>query len=323
MKVLVSKIKIDEKNRLRATGQGDVVDLALSMKEIGQIQPVVINEYYKLIAGERRLQAAKDLEWTHIDATQVKGLNPLQELDIELHENWRRKNFTEYEIGQALLKREELYKLVYPETTPEHKHELQARDSDGHFSEKLPSGQISAHTAVTTEVAPTVETKNSGANKEPKKAFAKSAAEVLGVSETTIKTKLQVAKAVKAKELSEEEVKEFKEGTRSFSAVLGRIREKGKQEATRKKSFADIRAEQKKLGLESALKAMEDEGINDIVDAVNGVREKENITPVILCVDCKKSLPVNCPSCDHKYLLCDRDWFEHELDEEACKRYDR
>ena len=323
MKVLVSKIKIDEKNRLRATRKGDVDDLVESMKELGQIVPIVINEYYKLIAGERRLQASKELEWTHIDATQVKGLTRLQEFDIELHENWRRKNFTEYEIGQALLKREELYKTAYPETTPEHKHEQQSRDEHGHFGEKLPPEQITISSADTAESAPTVGTENSGGKIEPKKAFAKSAAEVLGVSETTVRTKLQVAKAVKAKKLSEEEVKEFKDGTRSFSAVLGRIREKGKQEATRKKSFADIRAEQKKLGLESALKAMEDEGINDIVDAVNGVREEENITPILLCIDCKKALPVNCPDCNHKYILCDRDWFEHKLDEEACKRYER
>jgi len=315
MKVLVNKVKVDKENRLRASAKGEVTDLVDSMKEIGQIQPIVINEYYKLLAGERRLQAAKELEWTHIEAVQMKGLSKLQEFDIELHENWKRKNFTDYELSLALLRRKEIYDSMHPEATPEGKHVKQARESDGKFGESLTK-------TVVPESGLTAESEISENKIDPSKAFSKSTAEVLGMSKATIYDKLQVVKAVEAEEVKGPEVDAWKEGKRSFSAVLGRIREKGKQEATREKSYMELREEQKKLGLESALKAMEEEGIDDVVEAVNGVREEEHIEPVKLCVDCSKALPVDCPSCDHKYILCDRDWAAHELDEEACKRYE-
>ena len=315
MKVLVNKVKIDEKNRLRASAKGSVDDLAESMKEIGQIQDIVINEYYKLLAGERRLQAAKELGWTHIEAKQLKGLTPLQEFDIELHENWKRKNFTDYELSVALLKRKEIYDRMHPEATVEGRHLKRERKEDGTLGDSLAkSNEPESGLLVEPEISET--------KVEPAKAFAESTAEVLGLSRKTVYDKIEAAKAVEIEQVKGPEVDAWKEGKRSFSAVLGRIREKGKQEETREKSYMELREEQKKLGLENALKAIREAGIDDIIEAVNGVREEAEEEPVKLCVDCKKALPIGCPSCDHKYILCDRDWGEHELDEEACKRYE-
>jgi len=307
MKILVSKVKVDEKNRLRASSGEDVDDLANSMKDLGQLVPIIINEYYKLVAGYRRLKASKQLKWKHIEAVQMRDLTPLAEFDVELHENWKRKNFTDKELGDALLRRKEIFDNQHPELTAEGKHILQERTSDGKFTTK-PKSVL------------TVGDKISGV--KPHESFTKSTAEVLGVSESTVKAKLQVAKAIKEKKVSQEVVKDFEEGKTKFSKVLEIVREKGRKAKVKQKSLTQIRKEQKKKGLENAKKAMVDEELDDIVDAINNVRQEEKIEPIKLCIDCKKALPVACPNCEDKFILCDNDWSEHKLDEQGCKKYE-
>lgn len=310
MQVLIAKVKIDEKNRLRSTKGINVDDLAKSMKELGQIVPIVINEYYKLVAGYRRLQAAKQLKWKHIEAVQMKNLTKLAEFDVELHENWKRKNFTEFELGEALLKRKEIYETAHPEVSAKGKHVRQARTPEGKFAEK------------TVETKPVTTVDNKIPEIKPVERFSKSTAEILGVSESRLREKIAVAKAIQEKRVPKQVVKDYEEGKTSFTKVLQIIREKGKKAKTKQKSYAEIREQQKKTGLENAKKAMAEEEIDAVVEAINGVRKEEEIEPIQLCIKCKKALPMTCPDCQHQYILCDRDWNDHQLDEEACKKYE-
>src|SRR5258706_16376445 len=71
---------------------GDIESLAASMaSEVGLLQPVVVRPDGRLIAGERRLHAAKLLGWTEIPVNVV-------DLDAvvkgEFAENTERKDFT-------------------------------------------------------------------------------------------------------------------------------------------------------------------------------------------------------------------------------------
>ena len=50
---------------------GDIASLAASMAELGLLQPIVIRPDGRLIAGERRLRAAKLLGWTAFPVTVV------------------------------------------------------------------------------------------------------------------------------------------------------------------------------------------------------------------------------------------------------------
>ena len=311
MKILIGKVKVDEKNRLRATSGEDVGDLANSMKELGQLVPIIINEYYKLVAGYRRIKAAKQLKWKHIEAVQMKNLTPLAEFDVELHENWKRKNFTDFELGEALIKRKKLYETAHPETVK--------------GSEIVPGVQDfqKKETRMKLPVADSAMRQSDKISKiKPAERFTKSTAEILGVSETTIKGKLQVAKAIKEKKISEEVGKDYAEGKTSFSKILEVVREKGRKAKAKQKSLTQIRKEQKKKGLENAKKAMVEEELDDVVDAINEVRQEEEIEPVKLCLDCKKALPVACPNCEDKFILCDKDWSEHKLDKQGCNKYE-
>jgi len=88
-------------NRVREE-YGDIEALAASLKVSGQHVPIIVDEKYYLLAGGRRLQAAKLLGWTTIDARVISDLSPLQKLDIEVQENLMRKDFTEAEINKSI-----------------------------------------------------------------------------------------------------------------------------------------------------------------------------------------------------------------------------
>jgi ParB/RepB/Spo0J family partition protein len=84
----VEAIQIGTRHR---RNMGDVDTLAASMREIGLLHPIVVRPDGMLIAGERRLRAARQLGWKEIPATVV-------DLDAvvkgEFAENLHRKDFT-------------------------------------------------------------------------------------------------------------------------------------------------------------------------------------------------------------------------------------
>ena len=66
MLVRIEDIKI--KKRIRKENKS-IDSLADSMRVYGLLNPIVLDSDYMLIAGFRRLQAAKELGWTTIPAT--------------------------------------------------------------------------------------------------------------------------------------------------------------------------------------------------------------------------------------------------------------
>jgi ParB family transcriptional regulator, chromosome partitioning protein len=90
---------------------GDIEALADSFKCYGQITPIIINRKNVLIAGGRRLEAAKLLGWQSINAEIVDRTGELEQLELELEENKYRKDFNDAEIAEAARK---IYKLKHP-----------------------------------------------------------------------------------------------------------------------------------------------------------------------------------------------------------------
>ncbi len=85
MKVKIDDIVIGDRIRTSDIKLEALVD---SIRKVGLIQPVVINENYQLLSGYRRLMACKDLGWSEIDVRMIPTEeNQLNELEIELHEN--------------------------------------------------------------------------------------------------------------------------------------------------------------------------------------------------------------------------------------------
>jgi ParB family chromosome partitioning protein len=101
MQVLIRNIII--KKRIRRD-LGDIETLAESLKRYGQISPILINKKNILIAGGRRLEAAKRLGWQTIDATITEHSSELARLELEIEENIQRRDFTMEEAAEATKK---------------------------------------------------------------------------------------------------------------------------------------------------------------------------------------------------------------------------
>jgi ParB family chromosome partitioning protein len=80
---------------------GDIPALASSMKRFGQISPITVSEEKVLIAGGRRLEAAKYLGWKTISAVILETGGKLNKLEYEIEENTQRQDFSLEEIAQA------------------------------------------------------------------------------------------------------------------------------------------------------------------------------------------------------------------------------
>src|SRR5258708_5640333 len=74
---------------------GDIDALASNVREVGMLHPVVITKDGVLVAGARRIEAAKLLGWTEIPVT-IVDLDEI--VRGELAENANRKDFTPSEI---------------------------------------------------------------------------------------------------------------------------------------------------------------------------------------------------------------------------------
>ncbi len=68
--------------------EAEMKTLMASMKEVNQLQEVVLNSRHELIAGRRRLEAARRLGWTHIRASIMDCLDDaIKALKAERDEN--------------------------------------------------------------------------------------------------------------------------------------------------------------------------------------------------------------------------------------------
>ena len=105
MQVLIEDIKV--KKRIRKD-MGDISALADSMKRFGQISPILITKKNVLIAGGRRLEAARSLGWRTINAIETDISGELSKVEYEVEENIQRRDFTAQEADEALKRIHEL-----------------------------------------------------------------------------------------------------------------------------------------------------------------------------------------------------------------------
>ena len=99
MKILISDIKFSRRIRKDI---GNITRLKDSIESHGLLQPVIINQNNELLAGYRRIEAAKKLGWKEVEVTVVRTSNRLDSLNIELEENLFRKEFTFEEIRDGM-----------------------------------------------------------------------------------------------------------------------------------------------------------------------------------------------------------------------------
>ncbi len=90
-----------------------VNELVESIKQIGLLNPILINSKNELVAGLHRLEAYKVLGYEDIEANTIDCLQ--QEL-AEIDENLIRNVLTAFVFDLQLARRKEIYESLYPET---------------------------------------------------------------------------------------------------------------------------------------------------------------------------------------------------------------
>jgi len=108
MLIRIADIKVNKRIRKNL---GDITALADSMRRYGQICPIVITKKNNLLAGGRRLEAARLLGWRTINAVIAEIPKGLSKLEYEVEENVQRRDFTKEEADDAARK---IYRLRNP-----------------------------------------------------------------------------------------------------------------------------------------------------------------------------------------------------------------
>ena len=100
MEVKINDIKVGKRIR---HDFGDISGLGMSIQKYGLINPICLDKNNNLVAGERRLRAAKGLGWKKITITRFEDLSDTMKREIELEENIQRKALTWQEEVEAKL----------------------------------------------------------------------------------------------------------------------------------------------------------------------------------------------------------------------------
>jgi ParB family chromosome partitioning protein len=108
--MLVQIDDIKTKKRVRKD-LGNLEPLKDSMKRYGLLNPITLNGKKELIAGQRRLESAKQLGWTSINAVIVDTRDDVTQLEMELEENTQRREFSNEELLRGY---ERLERLKHP-----------------------------------------------------------------------------------------------------------------------------------------------------------------------------------------------------------------
>jgi ParB family chromosome partitioning protein len=103
--VEVDKIEVGKRVRKNL---GDVTALAESLRKHGLLNPIVVNAHNELVAGHRRLEAARKLGWARIPARVVTEGDEADMVEMEIDENTQRKDLTSDELAEAYIRLDRL-----------------------------------------------------------------------------------------------------------------------------------------------------------------------------------------------------------------------
>lgn len=107
MQVLIDSIKVPDRVRKEV---GNLDSLMESLKACGQLNPITVTRDMQLVAGYRRLTAARSLGWRMINANVIDAADEVRILQMEMEENFCRKDFTPEELLEGFKRLEKLKK---------------------------------------------------------------------------------------------------------------------------------------------------------------------------------------------------------------------
>lgn len=117
LEIDINKIEPNRNQPRRYFDEESLLELAESLKNYGVIQPIVVKkveDYYELIAGERRFRAAKIAGLTKLPAI-IKDLDKMAAFEVALVENLQRKDLNPIEEAESFHKLQTEFQLSQEE----------------------------------------------------------------------------------------------------------------------------------------------------------------------------------------------------------------
>ncbi len=122
----VEKIKSNPLQPRRDFNEESLRELAMSIREFGVLQPLIVSKIeketetgtqveYQLVAGERRLMAAKMLGWERVPAIVKKLSQKSEQLEMAVVENLQRADLNPIETARAYAKLQDEFRLTQRE----------------------------------------------------------------------------------------------------------------------------------------------------------------------------------------------------------------
>lgn len=213
--VPIARITIPD-DRVRTESGEDIEELAASIKKHGIIQPVVVDENMVLIAGYRRLMAAKNAGKKQVPVIVKAGLSQYEKLEIEIEENLNRADLTPYEMSVALARKKKIYEKLHPETV--RGKYIREFGKKGKSRPKNTPGK-KQDPGITAKMATMDE-------KKPKESFVKQEAKKRVLAERTISRKVRIGNAILKGKMDKTLEKQFKEGKVTEKRVLNELARK-------------------------------------------------------------------------------------------------
>ena len=105
MQVRIDAVVVRERIR---SDLGELDALMESLRRHGQFSPILITRDSELIAGHRRLESARRLGWSSIEAVVLDQASDETLLELEIEENVQRKQLSNEELAAAVARLERL-----------------------------------------------------------------------------------------------------------------------------------------------------------------------------------------------------------------------
>jgi ParB-like chromosome segregation protein Spo0J len=297
MKVKIEDIIVEE--RIRFTSGEDITELMASLQKLGQLHAITVKylpelEKYRLIAGFRRLNAATKLGWVYIEGNVRHDLSELDEIDIEIEENFRRKNLDSFEMDIAVAKRERIRKELFPEKVQGGSLKTAHRYVKGKKKGQRKKEPIRDKLSVVALKKPQVKDDN----EVIKQTMAKSTAEILDVSPRTVRRRAEVGEAILEKKFDEQKIEDYKKGKIAHSQMVKILQDERKAE----KEAERIR--KLEVGKKKAIEVIKEESIPEVKEEI--IPESIVVPPPKpkICENCEDLLIADCPHCDKVVVIC-------------------
>lgn len=117
--VVITDIKVNPNQPRRKFDPADMAELTSSIEQHGILQPLVLRrkgKSFELIAGERRLRAAKELGWDMVPCVVRKNVSSgASHLELSLIENIQREDLNPIEEAMAYRQLNEEYGMTHEE----------------------------------------------------------------------------------------------------------------------------------------------------------------------------------------------------------------